>query len=386
MNIKLTPYKTIRWAYGFDDISLVPSACVIDPEQIDISLNLGNIKLSIPVIASAMDGVVDKNMAVKLGKLGGIAVLNLEGVQTRYKNPKEVLNKIAGCKTEEVITLIQKIYQEPIKLNLIEERILQIKKENVAVAVSATPANAEKFAEIAVKAGADIFVVQSTVTTADYKTNKGKPLSFKEFCKKVKVPVIVGNCVSYEGAYKLMETGVVAVLVGVGPGAACTTRRVVGIGVPQVTAIADVASARNDYFKKSKKYIAVIADGGMRVGGDLAKAIASGADGVMLGSPLASAKEAPGQGHHWGMATSHSGLPRGTRIKVGILGSLEEILLGPAKKDDGTMNLIGALKSSMGLCGAENIKQMQKSEMVMAPSISTEGKVFQRQQAVGMGK
>lgn len=386
MNIKLTPYKTIRWAYGFDDISLVPSACVVDPEQIDISLNLGNIKLSIPVIASAMDGVVDKNIAVKLGNLGGIAVLNLEGVQTRYKNPKEVLNKIAGCKTEEVITLIQKIYQEPIKLNLIEERILQIKKENVAVAVSATPANAEKFAEIAVKSGTDIFVVQSTVTTADYKTNKGNPLSFKEFCKKIKLPVIVGNCVSYEGAYKLMETGVIAVLVGVGPGAACTTRRVVGIGVPQVTAIADVASARNDYLKKSKKYVAVIADGGMRVGGDLAKAIASGADGVMLGSPLASAKEAPGQGHHWGMATSHSGLPRGTRIKVGILGSLEEILLGPAKKDDGTMNLIGALKSSMGLCGAENIKQMQKSEMVMAPSISTEGKVFQRQQAVGMGK
>jgi len=386
MNIKLTPYKTIRSAYGFDDISLVPAACVVDPEQIDISLKLGNIKLSIPVMAAAMDGVVDKNMAVALGKLGGIAVLNLEGVQTRYENPREVLKKIASCPTEEVITLIQKIYQEPIKLNLIEKRILQIKKENVVVAVSATPAKAEKFAEIAIKAGTDIFVVQSTVTTADYKTKKGKPLSFKEFCKKIKVPVIVGNCVSYTGAYKLMETGVVAVLVGVGPGAACTTRRVVGIGVPQVTAIADVSAARNDYFKKSKRYVAVIADGGMRVGGDLAKAIASGADGVMLGSPLASAKESPGEGYHWGMATSHYGLPRGTKIKVGILGNLEEILLGPAKKDDGTMNLIGALKSSMGLCGAENIKQMQKSEMVLAPSISTEGKIFQRQQAVGMGK
>lgn len=387
MEINIGGNKKAAQSFGFEDIALVPAVKSIDPDDIDLSWQIGEIKFELPVIASAMDAVVDVDSAIILSKLGCLPVLNLEGLSTRYTNYKEIINKIIAVSGKNIIPFIQKVYQEPIKERLIEKRIRQIKEKGVVLAVSSTPAKSEKMAEIAVKSGADIFVIQSTVTTADYiSSKKGNILSIKKFCQNLPLPVIVGNCVDYEGALSLMETGAVGVLVGVGPGAACTTRQVLGIGVPQVTAIAQAAAAREDYYKKTKKYVLVIADGGMRVGGDVAKAIASGADVVMLGSPLAQAKESPGKGYHWGMATFHPGLPRGTRIKVGIKGSLKEILLGPAKSDDGTMNLLGALRIAMGICGARNLKEMQDAKIVIASSFQTEGKTVQRAQRVGMGK
>jgi IMP dehydrogenase len=387
MKVKLGKNKEVRYTFGFDEVSLVPGDITIDPEEVDISWKLDSLEFPIPIIASAMDGVVDVNFAKELGKLGGLAVLNLEGIYTRYENPEVALNKIIDSPQEEVINVIQNIYKEPIKENLISKRIKEMKKHNIIVAVSSTPAKAEKFAIISQDAGADIFVVQSTVTTVEYISSKNISLSFEKFLKKISIPVIVGNCVSYSAAKKLFSLGISGVLVGVGPGAACTTRRVLGVGVPQMTAISDVTSAREEYYKKTKKYISVIADGGMRVGGDIAKAIAAGADAVMLGSLLASAKESAGKGYHWGMATSDKNLPRGTRVKVGIKGTLKEILFGPAKSDDGSMNLIGALRQSLGICGARNIKEMHKKvEIVVAPSINTEGKDLQIQQRVGMGK
>lgn len=385
MKIKLGKNREVRYTFGFDEVSLVPGKVTIDPEDVDISWRLGNLKFPIPILASAMDGVVDVNFAIELGKLGGVGVLNLEGIYTRYENPTVVLEKIINSPQQEVISLIQSVYKEPIKENLVCKRIKEIKRENLVVAVSSTPAKAEKLALLSVDAGADIFVVQSTVTTAEYISSKNVALSFEKFLKKISIPVIVGNCVSYESAKKLFSLGISGILVGVGPGAACTTRKVLGVGVPQITAISDVAAARDEYYKKTKKYSLVIADGGMRVGGDIAKAIAAGADAVMLGSPLAAAKESAGRGYHWGMATSDVNLPRGTRIKVGIKGTLKEILFGPANCDDGSMNLIGALKQSLGICGARNIKEMHtKAEIIIAPSINTEGKYFQREQRIGM--
>jgi IMP dehydrogenase len=378
--------RKARQCYGFDDVSLVPSNITINPNEVDISWQIGDLKFDVPIIAAAMDGVVDPKLAVEMGKLGGLAVLNLEGVQTRYEDPDKVLKKIAEATPKKATKLVQNIYEEPIKKKLIIKRIKQIKKHNVKAAVSCIPQLAHEFAPIAEKAGADIFVVQSTVTTAKHISTEYEPLDFKRFCKQTKIPVIIGNCVTYQTTLELLKTGASGLLIGVGPGAACTTRGVLGIGVPQVTATADAACARDFFYKKSGKYVPIITDGGMITGGDICKAFASGADSVMVGSALARAKESPGRGYHWGMATSHSNLPRGTRIKVGTTGSLKEILFGPAKVDDGSQNLVGALQTSMGSVGARNIKEMQLTELIIAPSTQTEGKIFQTVQRVGMKK
>jgi len=386
LEIILGGRKKSRYAYGFDDVSLVPSPVTIDPEDVQINFLIGRFNFDLPILASAMDGVVDAGLAIELGRLGGLAVLNLEGLQTRYEKPQVALRKIIQAPSSQVVKVIQEVYSQPLREELIERRVKEIKAKGVPLAVSLTPSKVERFAKIAISAGADILVVQSTVTTAKYVSSHSKALSFPRLCRSLRVPVIAGNCVTYPAAWELMAGGISAILVGVGPGAACTTRRVLGIGVPQVTAISEVALARDEYYKKNKKYILVIADGGMNTGGDIAKAIASGADAVMLGGALVRAREAPGRGYHWGMATSHPGLPRGTRIKVGVKGSLKEVLSGPAKTDDGSLNLIGALRQTMGMCGARNIKEMQGKELVIAPSVLGEGKSLQRAQSVGMGK
>ncbi len=379
--------RKARRAYGFDEIALVPGAShTVDPYDVDVSWELGGYKFSVPIIASAMDGVVSPEMAIEMGKLGGLAVLNLEGIYTRYEDYNSVLDDIARAEDEESTALLQKVYEEPVKPELIKKRVRQMKDAGIVTAASLTPPRVEELYSHALDGGLDILVIQSTVTTARHKSSRYKPLNFEEFLKKIPVPVIIGNVVTYRSTLELMEVGADAVLIGVGPGSACTTRQVVGIGVPQVTATADAAAARDYFFHRTGKYVPVITDGGMRTGGDIAKAFASGADAVMIGSPLASASEAPGRGFHWGMATPHPDLPRGTRVYVGVKGSLKEILFGPAKTDDGTMNLVGALKNSMGMCGAENIKQMQQVEVVIAPSIRTEGKALQKVQRVGMGK
>jgi len=378
--------KRARRCYGFDEIALVPGRVTINPEEIDTSWEFAGKRFAVPIMAAAMDGVVDVKFAIEMSRLGGIAVLNLDGVQTRYDNPSEVLDQIARATPQEATNLIQKIYTAPIKEKLIARRVEEIKKGTGYAAVSCIPQNAARFAAIAEEAGADCFVVQSTVTTAKHISSKYKPLDLAKFCKELKIPVIIGNCVTYDVTLELLETGCSALLIGVGPGAACTTRGVLGIGVPQVTATIDAAAARDFYYKKTGKYIPIITDGGMRKGGDVCKAFASGADAVMIGSAFARAKEAPGRGFHWGMATSHGNLPRGTRIEVGVSGSLEQILFGPADVDDGSQNLMGALATSMGALGAANIKEMHFVEMIIAPSIQTEGKIFQVVQRVGMGK
>lgn len=378
--------KRARRCYGFDEVALVPGMVTLNPNDVDVSFEIGGKKFNIPIMASAMDGVVDVRFAIAMGKLGGIAVLNLDGVQTRYEHPQDVLDAIAKASREKATELIQSIYTKPIKEKLIEKRVSQIKAAKVPVVVSCIPQNAEKFSRIAEAVGADIFVIQSTVTSTRHISREYKSLDLYKFCKSTKMMVIIGNCVTYEMTIELMQTGAKAILVGIGPGAACTTRGVLGIGVPQVTATIDAAAARDFYFKRTNKYISIITDGGMRVAGDICKAFASGADAVMVGSTFARAKEAPGKGFHWGMATSHVNLPRGTRIYVGTSGTLEEILFGPAKVDDGSQNLMGALATSMGCLGAGGIKEMHDVEMIIAPSIQTEGKIFQAVQRVGMGK
>ncbi|UCB56538.1 MAG: GuaB3 family IMP dehydrogenase-related protein [Candidatus Omnitrophota bacterium] len=378
--------RKARRCYGFDEVALVPGSVTINPSEVDTTWKIAERQFSVPIMAAAMDGVVDVAFAIKMGKLGGIAVLNLEGVQTRYDNPNEVLDKIAKAQPEEATKLVQSIYVEPIKEELISRRIEEVKKAGVPAVVSAIPQKAARFASIAQEAGCDIFIVQSTVCSVKHISNEYKALDLHKFCTETKMPVIVGNCVTYEMTMELAKTGASAILVGIGPGAACTTRGVLGIGVPQVTATCDAASARDDYYKKSKRYVPIITDGGMRTGGDICKAFACGADAVMVGSAFARTYEAPGRGYHWGMATPHFNLPRGTRIKVGVAGSLEEILFGPARVDDGSQNLMGALQTSMGSIGAKDIKEMHRSEIIIAPSIQTEGKIFQVVQRVGMGK
>ena len=378
--------RKARRCYGFDEIALVPGKFTINPEEVDTSWEIDGKRYNVPILAAAMDGVVDVKFAIAMGKFGGIAVLNLEGVQTRYESPDEVLDKIASASSEEATKLVQGIYEEPIKEKLISKRIREIKEANVPAVVSAIPQRAEKFGKIAEEAGADIFIVQSTVTTVKHVAKKYKALNFHKFCKLMKIPVVIGNCVTYEVALELMDTGCSGLLVGIGPGAACTTRGVLGIGVPQVTATIDCAAARNAYYKKKKRYVPIITDGGMSTGGDICKAFACGADAVMVGSAFARSKEAPGRGYHWGMATPHANLPRGTRIKVGVTGTLEEILYGPARVDDGSQNLMGALQTSMGSVGAKSIKEMHRTEVIIAPAIQTEGKIFQVAQRVGMGK
>ncbi len=375
-------FKELERAYGFDEVSLVPGDVTVNPDQTNIDFTVGKYTFSIPILASAMDAIVDPAFAIKFNKLGGLAVLNLEGVQTRYENPDEVLAQIAQTPDKEVTSFLQKIYSEPIKEKLVSQRIEEIKKAGAICAVSVTPANTKRLAPIAKDAGMDILVVQSTVTTARHISKSYRGLILPELCQQLSLPIIVGNCCSYSAALELMRTGIDGILVGVGPGAACTTREVIGVGVPQVTATLHCAAAREAYFKESGKYVAVITDGGIRTGGDLCKAFAAGADAVMIGSPLAQAKEAPGRGYHWGMSHSHPALPRGTRVRVGTVASLEQILFGPTSVTNGTQNLVGALRTGMGVCSARSIKEMHKVKMVVAPSIKTEGKYFQAIQNV----
>lgn len=378
--------RRARRCYGFDEVALVPGSQTTNPNEVDATFEIAGRKFKVPILAAAMDGVVDVTFAAEMSRLGGIAVLNLDGVQTRYENPSEVLDQISKATPEKATQLMQSIYTTPIKEKLVSRRVAELKKKKAKAVVSCIPAHAKKFARIAVAAGADIFVVQSTVTSTKHITKEYKSLDLFKFCKAVKIPVVFGNCVTYETTIELMETGAAALLIGVGPGAACTTRGVLGIGVPQVTATVDAAAARDFFFKRAGKYVPIITDGGMNRGGDICKAFACGADAVMIGSSFARAKEAPGRGYHWGMATSHVNLPRGTRIYVGTTGLLKEILFGPARVDDGSQNLVGALKTSMGTLGASNIKEMHDVEVIIAPSIQTEGKIFQVGQRVGMGK
>ncbi|RJO62820.1 MAG: GuaB3 family IMP dehydrogenase-related protein [Dehalococcoidia bacterium] len=370
-------FRELRHAYGFDEVAIVPGDVTINPDQTDISYKIGKHKFEIPIIASAMDGVTDPAFAVHMGKLGGLAVLNLEGVQTRYDNPSEILSQIAKASETEVTALMQKTYAQPIREELITVRIKAIKQGGAVCAVAITPANTKRYVKTIVDAGADILVVASTVTSAKHISKSTHGLVFEELCKSVPIPVVVGNCVSYSACIGLMRTGIAAILVGVGPGAACTSREVLGIGVPQITATMDCAQARDDYFKESKRYVPIITDGGFRKGGDVCKAMAAGADAVMIGSIFAQAEGSPGLGYHWGMANPHASLPRGTRIKVGTNGTLEQILFGPTSLTHGSQNLVGALRTSMGVCGAANVAEFHKAEIVIAPAIVTEGKYWQ---------
>jgi IMP dehydrogenase len=381
--------RKARVTYGFDEIALVPGEVTINPNEVDTSFKIPRkdgsaIELKIPVIASAMDGVTDVRFCIAMGQLGGLGVINLEGVQTRYANPGKVLEQIVQA-GEDVTTLIQKVYTEPIQEELIAQRVQELKAAGVLAAVSSIPQKAERFGCIAQEAGADIFVIQSTVSTVKHISTEYKSLELADFCRKMNMPVIVGNAVTYNVTRQLMACGVAGVLVGVGPGAACTSRGVLGLGVPQVTATVDCAAARDYHHKKTGRYIPIITDGGMSKGGDVCKALACGSDAVMVGSAFARAQEAPGKGNHWGMATPHANLPRGTRIKVGVTGSLKQILFGPATVDDGSQNLVGAITTCMGNVGASSIREFQETEIIIAPSIKTEGKLFQTVQSVGMG-
>jgi IMP dehydrogenase len=376
--------KTGRKAYGFDEVAIVPSRRTRDPDDVDISWEIDAWRFDLPLMASAMDGVVSPATAVQTGRLGGLAVLNLEGLQTRYDDPEPVLEEIAHLTDDKATRRMQELYQEPIKEELITRRIREVKEAGVVAAASLTPQRVATYAPLVLKAELDILVIQGTVVSAEHVSSRTEPLNLKEFIASFDLPVIVGGCASYQTALHLMRTGAVGVLVGVGPGAACTTRGVLGVGVPQATAIADAAGARMEHLRETGRYVHVIADGGMRTGGDVAKAIACGADAVMIGSPLAKAYEAPGRGYHWGMATFHPDLPRGTRVATKQIGTLEEILVGPAHENDGTLNLFGALRTSMATTGYATIKEFQKAEVVIAPAIKTEGKRDQQAQRVGM--
>jgi IMP dehydrogenase len=382
--------RKARVTYGFDEIALVPGSFTINPEEVDTTFSIPgkkgkSLSLSIPIMASAMDGVVDVRFAIAMGKLGGLAVLNLDGVQTRYEDPDSILAEVLTADKDHVTALLQKMYQEPVRDDLIAKRVSDIKAAGGLVAVSSIPQRAGHVGPIAAEAGADLFVVQSTVSTVRHLSTKYPSLDLAHFCAAMPIPVIVGNAVGYEVTLELMECGVSGVLIGVGPGAACTSRGVLGLGVPQVTATVDCAAARDAYYKKTSRYIPIITDGGMSKGGDVCKALACGSDAVMVGSAFAKAFEAPGKGYHWGMATPHANLPRGTRIHVGATGSLEQILFGPAVVDDGSQNLVGAITTCMGNVGASTIKEFQYTEIIIAPSIKTEGKLFQTVQNVGMG-
>ncbi|WP_028951559.1 GuaB3 family IMP dehydrogenase-related protein [Synechococcus sp. CC9616] len=387
MDIQLGRSKVVRRAYGIDEIALVPGGRTVDPEVTDTSWTLGGIERSIPIIASAMDGVVDVDMAVRLSQLGALGVLNLEGVQTRYEDPNPVLDRIAAVGKDAFVPLMQELYSQPVQEQLIRQRIGDIKRKGGIAAVSGTPVAALKYRNTIAEAGADLFFVQATVVSTEHIGPEGREkLDLESLCRDMGVPVVIGNCVTYDVAMQLMRAGAAGVLVGIGPGAACTSRGVLGVGIPQATAVADCSAARHDYLQESGRYVPIVADGGIVTGGDICKCIACGADAVMIGSPIARAEEAPGRGFHWGMATPSPVLPRGTRINVGSTGSLERILRGPALLDDGTHNLLGALKTSMGTLGAKTLKEMQQVEVVVAPSLLTEGKVYQKAQQLGMGK
>ncbi len=377
--------KSGRRAYGFDDIAIVPSRRTRDPEDVDIQWEIDAFTLDLPVMGAAMDGVVSPATAIEMGRLGGIGVLNLEGLWTRYEDPSDVLQEIANLPPGEATNRMQEIYQEPIKPELIPQRIAEINASGVISCASVTPGNTEWMTPQILSSELDLLVIQGTVVTAEHVSKTKDPLNLKSFVRELPIPVIVGGCASYEAALHLMRTGAAGILVGVGPGHACTTRGVLGIGVPQATAIADARASRIRHLDETGVFVHVIADGGMATGGDIAKAIVCGADAVMIGSPLAAAHEAPGQGFHWGMATFHPTLPRGARVQTQQRGTLEEILLGPASQNDGRMNLFGALKNSMATCGYQTLKEFQKAEIMVAPALQTEGKYLQKQQGIGMG-
>ncbi|HSV31890.1 MAG TPA: GuaB3 family IMP dehydrogenase-related protein [Atribacteraceae bacterium] len=375
-----------RMVYGFDDVSLVPGLRTIDPADVQIATAIGSFRFDVPILGAAMDGVIDPNMAVRLGELGAVGVLNLEGVFTRYEDPTSVIEELIALPKAEVTRFLQKVYREPVREALVTRRIREIKEQGIPAAASVTPARADSIGRLALQEGLDLIVVQSTVTTVQFLSSSARVFDLAGFCRSAGIPVVIGNCASYETALDLMKAGASGVLVGIGPGAACTTRAVLGIGLPQITATVDVAAAREDYFQETGRRVCVITDGGMRVGGDVAKAVAAGADAVMLGSPLACAQEAPGKGHHWGMATPDPNLPRGTLVKTGIKGSCEEVLFGPSRLTDGTMNFVGALRGSMGAVGARTLAEMQRAEIVISPNIWSEGKYLQQCQGVGMGR
>ena len=385
MDIDIGIGKTGRRAWGFDDIAIVPSRRTRDPDDVDISWEIDAYRFGLPLMASGMDSAVSPATAIAIGKLGGLGVLNLEGLWTRYADPTEALQEIAALSAEKATRRMQEIYLEPVKPDLIGQRVKEMKAAGVTTSGSLTPQRVPDFAHLTAKAGLDILVIQGTVVSAEHVSTRTEPLDLKKFIAGFELPVIVGGCASFSTALHLMRTGAVGVLVGVGPGTACTTRGVLGVGVPQATAIADAAGARIRYLDEAGRYVHVIADGGMRTGGDIAKAIACGADAVMLGSPIAAASEAPGRGYHWGMATFHPTLPRGARVQVGSLGTLEEILVGPAHENDGRRNLFGALRVSMATTGYADLKAFQKAEVMVAPALRTEGKALQREQRVGMG-
>ena len=385
MDIDIGIAKTGRRAWGFDDIAIVPSRRTRDPEDVDLSWEMDAFTFDLPLMASGMDSAVSPATAIEIGRLGGLAVLNLEGLWTRYEDPAPVYEEIAALPDEKATRRMQELYLEPIKPELIGQRVQEIKDGGVIAAASLTPQHVTRYVELAKAGGLDILVVQGTVVSAEHVSSRTEPLDLFAFIREIEMPVIVGGVASYPGALHLMRTGAVAVLVGVGPGAACTTRAVLGIGVPQATAIADSAGARTRYLEETGRYVHVIADGGMRTGGDVAKAIACGADAVMLGSPFAGTREAPGNGVHWGMATFHPTLPRGSRVRVGTIGSMRELILGPAHENDGRRNLMGALRTSLATTGYANVKEFQKAEVMVAPALQTEGKQLQRSQGVGMG-
>src|SRR5919201_627575 len=384
MDIEIGMGKTGRRAYGFDEVAIVPSRRTRDPDDVDISWEIDRFRFDLPLAASAMDAVVSPATAVQVGRLGGLAVLNLEGLQTRYEDPDPVFEEIASLPDEKATRRMQDLYKEPSKDELIVRRIREVKEGGVVAAASLTPQRVARYQKLVLEAELDVLVIQGTVVSAEHVSTRSEPLNLKEFIRTFELPVIVGGCASYQTALHLMRTGAVGVLVGVGPGNACTTRGVIGVGVPQATAIADAAAARAEHLRETGRYCHVIADGGMRTGGDIAKAIACGADAVMIGSPLARAYEAPGRGFHWGMATFHPTLPRGARVATKQVATLEEILIGPAHENDGTLNLFGGLKMSMATTGYANVKEFQKAELVIAPTIKTEGKTYQRQQGIGM--
>ena len=370
-------FKELERSYGFDEVAIVPGDVTINPEMTATTMTIGDIAFDAPMLASAMDGTVSPRFATLMHEMGGLGVLNGEGLYSRYDDPYSILEEITSMPQAEVTQYLQQVYSEPIREDLVGRRVDEIKQSGAVCALSFTPQNTKRLAAAAVEAGADIVVVQSTVTTARHQSRSYRGLVFAEVIEALKVPVIVGNCVSYNVAMELMETGVDGILVGVGPGAACTTREVTGVGVPQVSATLECAAARQDYFHRTGRYVTVITDGGIRTGGDMCKAIASGADGVMVGTPFAQAEEAPGRGYNWGMANAHAELPRGTRIKVGTKASLKEIMYGPTSVTNGTQNLVGALQVAMGMCGAYTIRDFHKADMVIAPAIKTEGKFFQ---------
>ncbi len=378
--------KTARRAYGFDDIAIVPTRRTRDPEDVDIAWEIDAYRFELPLMASAMDGVVSPATAITIGQLGGVGVLNLEGLWTRYENPEPVLKEIAAQPPEKATLRLQELYAEPIKHELITQRIRQINDAGVVSCAAVTPQRTEEFTPHMLAAELDLMVIQATVITAEHKSKSHKPLNLKDFVRRLEIPVIVGGCASYDAALHLMRTGAAGILVGVGPGQACTTRGVLGVGVPQATAIANARAARMRHLDETGVYAHIIADGGIATGGDIAKAIVCGADAVMIGSPLAAAHEAPGLGYHWGMATFHPTLPRGARVQTTPRGTLTEVLLGPAKENDGRLNLFGGLRTSMATCGYESLKEFQKADLMIAPSLQTEGKSLQRAQGIGMGR